>query len=149
MANPLNHNAEYNADEQLESLLLAQANALINGAEPFEPPLSQTTLTPRQQAEARDLFELAYQLRVVMVPAEPSADFMARLKSELVEDAPAPDTLLVRWRKLPAGYRLVARLGGMTIGAGLALLAASRALNALGHRHEEPNTDSSMIRSAL
>jgi len=141
--------ADYNADDQLESLLMAQANALITGAEQFEPPLPTTVLTPRQQAEAQDLFEIASRLRVVMSPVEPSADFMLRLKSELVENAPATDTLLVRWRKLPAGYRLVARLGGMTIGAGLALLAASRALNALGHRQQEANADNSMIRSAL
>ena len=124
-------------DNQLENLLAAQFDALIAGQDDFDPQLTRYGLTPAQTAEATDLLNLAYRLRGTLMPVAPSEAFTSRLKGELIGDQPV--TLLVRWRKLPAHYQLAAKLGGLTLTAGILLLASRRALTileALQHRNQ-------------
>jgi hypothetical protein len=127
-----------NAQESgLESLLAAHLDALIAGQDDFDPQLTRYGLTPAQTTEATDLLSLAQRLRETLTPVAPSEAFTSRLKGELIGDQPV--TLLVRWRKLPAHYQLAAKLGGLTLTAGILLLASRRALNvldALQHREQ-------------
>jgi hypothetical protein len=118
-------------DVALAALLDAHAEALVKGL-PFEFTPEQTglaALTPADSAEIYGLLHLAKRLSETLIPVLPSAEYVARLKGELTGDlTPA---LILRWRKLPASYRLAARLGGITLTAGLALLASRRMLGIL------------------
>ncbi len=131
-------------DQQIEELLAAHADALLAGFEDFDPQLGQYGLTSSQAAETTHLLHLAQHLRRTLTPVAPSEAFVRRLKSELVEDQPV--TLLVRWRKLPPHYQLAAKLGGLTLGAGIVLLAARRALEILDglNHHPQPESDQSL-----
>jgi hypothetical protein len=124
----------------LDDLLAAQADALISDDEDFE----RADLTSDQAAQANELLELAFRVSESFHPVAPSEAFMVRLKDELVgEGQPA---FLVRWRKLPPQYQLAAKLGGLTITAGIMLLAARTGINALEslqHRNE-PKSDSNL-----
>ncbi len=135
----LTDNSDQTQQQWLEDLLAAQADYLLAGADDFDPHFEQHHVKPAQAAEATELFDLAYMLRDNLSTAEPSEAFMARLKSELVGEAPI--TLAVRWRKLPAQYQLAAKLGGMTITAGIMLLAARGALQ---RRHHDENADAGL-----
>ncbi|SRR5258708_7959962 len=128
-------------EARLEALLSAQADALIADT-PFEAHFDQVGIPPAHSAQARSLLQLADRLHGALVSAEPSAEFVGRLKNELIGGQPA--TLLVRWRKLPAHYQLAAKLGGMAISAGIMLLAARRGLNTLQaiQRRNQPETES-------
>ncbi len=128
-------------DQHIEELLAAQADALLAGFEDFIPRFDQYGLNSSQVAETTDLLNLAQHLRRTLTPVAPSEEFVRRLKSELVEDQPV--TLLVRWRKLPPHYQMAAKLGGLTLGAGIVLLAARRALEILDglNRHSQPEAD--------
>ena len=124
-------------DQQIDELLAAHADALLAGFEDFYPQFNQYGLNSSQVTEATDLLSLAQHLRRTLTPVAPSEEFLRRLKSELVEDQPV--TLLVRWRKLPPHYQMAAKLGGLTLGAGIVLLAARRALEILdGFNHQSP-----------
>lgn len=128
-------------DKHIEDLLAAHLDALIAGQDDFDPQLTRYGLTPAKTAEATDLLSLASRLRETLTPVAPSDAFVSRLKGELIGDQPV--TLLVRWRKLPAHYQLAAKLGGLTLTAGLLLLASRRALtilDALQHRNQ-PDAD--------
>ncbi len=127
-------------DQQIEELLAAQADALLAGFEDFDPRIDQYGFNSSQMAETTDLLNLAHYLRRTLTPVAPSEEFVRRLKSELVEDQPV--TLLVRWRKLPPHYQLAAKLGGLTLGAGLVLLATRRALEILGQLNHQPQPES-------
>ncbi|MEP7287271.1 MAG: hypothetical protein ABI947_16065 [Chloroflexota bacterium] len=141
---------ENSATDWLRELLAAQAEALTGGSEHTDDKMSDRAkafddfdspafsfdhyrVASEQVPEARHLLHLASQLRDVLNPVDPSLEFSMRLKNELVGQAPV--TLAVRWRKLPAHYRLAARLGGFTITAGITLLAVRRALNVVGMLH--------------
>jgi hypothetical protein len=126
---------------RIEALLAEQADALIAETD-FNPQFETYTMSAKQLAETRDLMKIADYLHSNMTVVEPSAEFMSRLKNELTGQAPA--TLLVRWRKLPASYQLVAKLGGLTLTAGIVLLAAARGLNA---RRSQPKAEP-MLNSA-
>lgn len=129
-------NTQYN---WLEDLLADQADALI-ADEKFEG----YNLSPSRAAEANELLDLAVQVSDSLQPVSPSAEFMDRLKRELAGEQQV--TLLVRWRKLPPQYQLAAKLGGLTITAGIMLLAARTGINALGalqHRNQ-PKSDSNL-----
>jgi hypothetical protein len=128
-------------DQIIEELLAAHADALLAGFEDFDPRFVQYGLNSMQVAETTDLLNLAQHLRRTLTPVAPSEEFVRRLKSELVEDQPV--TLLVRWRKLPPHYQLAAKLGGLTLGAGIVLLATRRALEILDglNRHPQPEAD--------
>jgi len=141
MTSPEEMNAQ---DRQIEELLAAHADAMHTppaGLEVFKHQLDRYSLTPQQTDEAVELLDLAQALREALGPIEPSAAFTARLKNELVGEQPM--TLLVRWRKLPAHYQLAAKLGGLTLTAGIAVLAVSRALVVLDtlHRRNQPDTE--------
>jgi hypothetical protein len=127
-----------NRSNPLDDLLAAHADALLTGLEDVTPDFSLYNLTSIQANEAPPLLEIAYRLSQTFTPVAPSAEFKQRLKDELVGEAPL--TLLVRWRKLPAHYQRVAQLGGLTLTAGLALLAARRVLNTLQamQRRDQP-----------
>lgn len=128
-------------DKQIEDLLAAHLDALMAGQADFDPQFTRYDLTPAKIAEATDLLNLATRLRETLVPVAPSETYVNRLKRELIGDQPV--TLLVRWRKLPAHYQLAAKLGGLTLTAGLLLLASRRALtilDALQHRNQ-PESD--------
>ena len=121
------HNDENSLESRLQELLANQADALIAGTEKFQPDFERYRFNSQQEAEARDLLQLASQLREALAPVSPSMEFATRLKGELTGQAPV--TLLVRWRKLPASYQLAAKLGGLTLTAGIVLLAARRGIN--------------------
>jgi hypothetical protein len=110
------------SDSVLAELLSAHADALIAGR-PFATP---------SRADAAPLLELATRLSEALVPVDPDTAFFTRLKAELLAvPLPTTPTLSTRWRSLPARTRFVARVGGLTITAGLALFAGIRALDAL------------------
>ncbi|MFQ3535361.1 MAG: hypothetical protein SNJ58_05750 [Aggregatilineales bacterium] len=122
----------------LEELLAAHADALVHGL-PFT--LSAEGLSEAEQAEAHSLLFLADRLRAGLVPVEPNAAFVAQLRAELLAQAPASPALLLRWRNLPKRYKLAARIGGLTLTAGLALLASSRVLELLLRAQRRQRTD--------
>ena len=129
-------------NSQLEDLLAAHTDALLAGLEDFDPQFANYGIASSQAAEATNLLGLAFRLRETLTPVAPSEEFTRRLRNELV-GAEQPVTLLVRWRKLPAHYQLAAKLGGLTLTAGLLLLATRRALGVLDalHRREQPEVD--------
>jgi len=131
-------------DVRLQELLAQQANALITDTDNYEPHFERYSFNVQQETEARDLMQLSSHLRESMLPMNPSSEFMSRLKGELTGEAPV--TLLVRWRKLPASYQLAAKLGGLTITAGIVMLAARRGLNVLGalNHHDGAQADSGL-----
>jgi hypothetical protein len=126
----------------LDEILAAQADALIAGQEDFE--MEEFDLTSDQAAEANELFHLAAQLSDSLQPVMPSEAFMARLKDELTGESQS--ALLVRWRKLPPQYQLAAKLGGITLTAGVMLLAARTGINVLGslQRRNQPESDANL-----
>lgn len=109
----------------LEELLAAHADALVRGV-PFT--FSAEGLSEAERAEAHSLLFLADRLSAGLAPVTPDPAFVAQLRAELLAQAPASPTLLLRWRNLPKRYKLAARIGGLTLTAGLALLASSRVL---------------------
>ena len=126
----------------LDEILAAQADALIAGDEDFD--MEGFELTSSQAAEANELFRLAVQVSDSLQPVMPSEAFMARLKDELTGESQS--ALLVRWRKLPPQYQLAAKLGGITLTAGVMLLAARTGINVLGalQRRNQPKPDANL-----
>ncbi len=127
-------------DSQLfEEWLAAHTDALLAGLE--NSSLQFTSMAPPQVAEANELLGLVRQLRDSLTPTAPSEEFSRRLKNELMGVQPV--TLVVRWRKLPPHYQLAAKLGGLTLTAGILLLATRRALGVLDalHHREQPEAD--------
>ncbi|MCE7946897.1 MAG: hypothetical protein DYG88_05650 [Chloroflexi bacterium CFX4] len=126
----------------LEDLLAAQADALISGA-PFEDSLP--SLAPADQAAAHSLMLLANRLSAGLAPVTPDPAFVARLHAELAAQAstaaPANVDLMLRWRNLPQRYKVAARIGGLTLTAGLALLASRRVLEALTRFQRRERTE--------
>lgn len=132
-----------NRNDSLEALLAAHADALSSQDKPkFDADLD------RFGAEDRALFAFAERLNEMLTPVAPSGEFLRRLKQELLSEpllVPAPASakpespLIQRWRNLPAGYRLIASLGGLTLTAGLTLLAASRVRGAFHRRQSALN----------
>ena len=119
----------HSSDAQLEALLDAQLAALFAGQH-FASIPEHYGLSAADAVEAYDLMHLAQRLSETLVALPPSPEFVARLKNELVGNlTPA---LILRWRKLPSAYRVAARLGGLTLTAGLALIASRRVLGLLG-----------------
>ncbi len=126
---------------QLDDLLAAQTDALLANQD-FQPRLETAKLNADEKAEAYELLHLAQRLRENLTAAAPDEAFMSRLKQELVGESagnPSPVWLL-RWRNLPPRYRVAASLGGLTLTAGLTLLATRRVLDLFGRvnqRHEQ------------
>ena len=132
-------NLDNTQNNWLEDLLAAQADALITD-EAFE----SGSLSREQAAQANELLDLAFRVNDSLQPVMPSEAFMARLKDELIGEA--QPTLIVRWRKLPPQYQLAAKLGGLTITAGIMLLAARTGINAIGaiQRRNQPESESNL-----
>jgi hypothetical protein len=124
---PLNNSA-------LEHLLSAHADALIRKpnvqADDFDFLFDEYGLDEAEVADAESLLQIAHQLNELTEVA-PSDAFVARLKNELT-GAQAESALILRWRRLPATYRLAASVGGMTLTAGLLLLAGRRIVDVIG-----------------
>lgn len=127
---------------RIEHLLAAQADALLQGQE-FNLQREVYGLSALEAAEAFDLLQLATRLRQNLEPVAPSEELVRRLQSELLGQPNPQMTLALRWRKLPAHYRTAARLGGLTLTAGIALLAIRRGLEILGalQRQQTPDGD--------
>lgn len=123
-------------DAVLGELLSAHADALIAGR-PFS--------VAGASADAYALMQLAGRLREALPTVAPSPAFLARLQEELIATPTLPPaTISARWRNLPARYRRVAQVGGLTLTAGLALIAGFRALDAVrtgrqGRDMQEPS----------
>ncbi len=121
-------------DFRVENLLASHLDALTSGQD-------TTPIKKNAPADTRELLDLAFRLNQALIAVEPSAAFLARLKSEFVE--PSSPALLLRWRKLPPRYRIAAQIGGFTLTAGLALLAGRRAagmISGMRSRHDaEPD----------
>ena len=133
------NNIDNTQHDWLEDLLADQADALI-----AETAFEGYKLSPGQAAEANELLDLAVHVSESLKPVAPSEEFLARLRGELAGQQQV--TLLVRWRKLPPQYQLAAKLGGLTITAGIMLLAARTGINALGalqHRNQ-PKSESNL-----
>jgi hypothetical protein len=129
---------------QLDDLLATQTDALLVDQE-FRPRLETANLDAAEKAEAYELLHLAQRLRENLTAVAPDEAFMSRLKQELVGEpavSPSPAWLL-RWRNLPPRYRVAASLGGLTLTAGLTLLATRRVLNLFGriNQRHEPKSD--------
>lgn len=126
-------------EERLTELLAQQAEALAKGAK-FEADLSVFSPVERQ------LFTLAASLSTAFPPVEPSAEFLSRLKRELIGESskiPVP-AWLMRWRQLPSGFQIVAGLSGLTIAAGLTLLGVRRVVDLRGKSAIAADADSSL-----
>jgi hypothetical protein len=86
---------------------------------------------------------LALRLDETFAPVEPSAEFVARLRGEFVQDQ-SSGALMLRWRKLPPRYQAMAKFGGATLTVGLMLLAARRAVGMVSSsraRSDRPASD--------
>lgn len=134
----INRNTQNNTS--MEDLLDAQLQALLAGID-YEPDPNRYGLSVSESTEAYALLHLAHRLSEALVPVSPSDEYIQRLKNDLV-GLPAP-ALLLRWRKLPTHYRLAARLGGLTLTAGVILLAIGRFVEWLhtGRRNQRAKAD--------
>lgn len=127
MDNSVSENNFRNGDFELEDLLAGHMDALIAGRETDQ-------FFKGADAETLELLHIAHQLSFALVPVEPSPAFFADLKSQFT--APEERAVMLRWRAIPARYRLAARLGGGAMAAGLAVLAVRRVWAGLRGGHE-------------
>jgi hypothetical protein len=119
--NWLDHNKPSHV--RVVELLDAQTAAIL-GRATADLAHRPSGLTEEESQEVAELLTLTRRLSESLQPVAPSEDFVVRLKAEITGEA--TPTLMLRWRKLPASYRVAARLGGITLTAGLALLATRR-----------------------
>jgi hypothetical protein len=132
--------------QDIEALLAAHADAILAGR---EFALDNYQFGPAEAADVYPLLNLANRLREALRPIAPSDEFVNRLKNDLVgEQMP---TLILRWRKLPAQYRMMARLGGLTLTAGLTLLAARRVVEVVStlNRSDSAKGDKGLLNSVV
>lgn len=111
-------------DLYTETLLAAHLDALLTEQ-------STTTYQRGADPDTLELMALAAQLSSTLTPILPDPAYIAKLKGDLVGNPQRGTGLVLRWRALPPYYRLFARVGGATLGAGLALFALRRALGML------------------
>jgi hypothetical protein len=112
--------------QDIEALLAAHTDAILAGR---EFALDMYQIGTAETADVYPLLNLANRLREAFRPVSPSDEFVNHLKNDLVGET--MPTLILRWRKLPARYRMMARLGGLTLTAGLTLLAARRVVDVI------------------
>lgn len=124
----------------MEELLNAQLEALLAGRT-FDAQSHTRRLDPQTKDQAGDLLHLAERVHSALVFVQPRDSFLRDLKRELAADgAPAAARALVpagaegerralRLPNIPPRYRVAAGLGGLTLGAGVAVLAAVRILD--------------------
>ncbi len=125
----------YENDLEVEALLAAHLNALLAG-ERNDSYLKGAT------GEELALLHLANRLNRSLMPVEPNMEFVAALKAQFV--GVEQKTLVLRWKAIPARYRLAARLGGGALTAGLALFAGRRALGRITEQRSHPETTTSV-----
>ena len=119
----------------MEELLNAQLEALLAGRT-FDAHPAKFGLDPRQESQASDLLRLAERVHSALVFVNPREDFLRSLKRELMADGVASSAPLadqerpaLRLPHIPIRYRIAAGVGGLTLGAGVAVLAAVRILD--------------------
>jgi hypothetical protein len=122
---------------ELEELLAGHMDALVAGHE-------TDRFFKGADVETLELLHIANQLNFALVPVEPSAAFLADLKAQFT--APEEPAVMLRWRAIPARYRLAARLGGGAMAAGLALLAVRRAIMVLRGAPDLNNAQQSEVK---
>lgn len=126
----------------MEELLNAQLEALLAGRT-FDAQPHTHRLDPRLKDEAGHLLHLAERVQSALVFVQPRESFLHNLKRELMADS-APATAAsralvpvgeetgrraLRLPSIPPRYRVAAGLGGLTLGTGVAVLAAVRILD--------------------
>lgn len=100
--------------ETKQDILAEYAESLVKGEADVEALLKKYDIQPGSDLEA--LLYLAQSLEGVLVQVAPSAEFINRLRQELLnEDV---DTLWYRLRQL-TNVQLAAGLGGITFAAGM------------------------------
>jgi hypothetical protein len=121
-----------NAQNQIEDFLTAHADALISGSLGVDQLLEVYDRSVRHQAEG--LMALAGQISRLLIPVEPSEQFVNRLYRELIEsDAPGRMSIWARIRSLPPRTQLAAGLGGAAMTAGVVYIATRTMPNPLGY----------------
>jgi len=117
----------------IEGLLAAHADALIRkpsvSPDDFDFLFDEYKLNADESAEAQGLLRVAHRLNV-FTPVAPSEAFIQQLKNDLV-GTQAESALILRWRRLPPFYRVAASVGGMTLTAGILLLASRRVIDVI------------------
>lgn len=126
-------------DVSMEELLNAQLEALLAGRT-FDAQPHTHHLDPRLKVQAGDLLRLAERVHSALVLVQPRGAFLRDLKRELVAEGAVVASRgaaaeaeaarhALRLPNIPPRYRVAAGLGGLTIGAGVAVLAAVRILD--------------------
>jgi len=128
----------------IDHLLAAHADALTRKPhvqpEDFDFLFDEYGLDEVETAEAESLFQIAHRLNDLPEVA-PSEEFVARLQNDLTGARIAESALILRWRRLPTIYRLAASVGGMTITAGILLLAGRRLVDVITLRRRQQDKD--------
>jgi hypothetical protein len=122
----------------IEGLLAAHADALVRkpsvAPDNFDFLFDEYHLNATESTEARGLISVAHRLNN-LTPVAPSEAFIQQLKSDLV-GTHAESALILRWRRLPPFYRVAASVGGMTLTAGILLLASRRVIDVIMLRRQ-------------
>jgi len=126
----------YENDLEVEALLAAHLNALL-ASERTDSYLKGAT------GEELELLHLANRLNRSLMSVEPNMEFVAALKAQFV--GTDQKTLVLRWKAIPARYRLAARLGGGALTAGLALFAGRRALGRITGQRSRPEPAAAVV----
>lgn len=136
-------------NSRITDLLAVHLDALIaadDDANPSEliPSFEPYDVSAADALQVYDLLHLSSRLRETLTPVTPSEEFVNRLKNDLVSEPQL--TLMLRWRKLPAHYRLAASLGGLTLTIGIALLTLRRLVDVLSilNRRHQPEPEKAM-----
>lgn len=118
-------------NQYLEDALIAHADALVAGTLDREALLSQVDHVMRSQLEA--LMDIAERVQRSMTVVSPSEQFVKQLAHDLAIGADVEEqTLLDRIRYLPPAVQLAAAgIGGVTLTAGIVLIASRSMPDAL------------------
>ena len=110
-------------EQNTQNVLMAYADALVSGL-PHSVDLL-TGIDEDLRDSIQELFVLAGQISLGLTPVVPSEQFVAELRSRLLDvDGAHYLSLLGRWRQLPPKTQIAAGIGGATLTAGVVLIAA-------------------------
>ena len=125
---------------QLQDLLMAHADALVAGTLDRDALLEPFEQGTRDQVE--DLLSLAERISETLTEVTPSEQFIIQLRRQLVDaGALGHQSLWGRMRQLPPRTQLAAGIGGVTLTAGVVLLASRTLPDALDSwRHRRAAT---------
>lgn len=106
-------------DTQIEDILMAHADALIQGDLDRAESLSRLAL-----ADVDDLFTLAERISLALIDVSASPEFVEELRVRLLVAAEQHHrSLWGRLRHMPRRTQLAAGIGGATLTAGMVLVA--------------------------